>query len=99
MARGKARPDQAIAIGHNPERQRSHNRRVVLEAVRLHGPAGRAAIARLTRLTAPAVSNIVSELVAEGFLVEPGSRRTGRGPPPLENLLHTHGGLTAGAAI
>lgn len=60
-------PSRSVAVGTNPERTRSHNRRVVLETVRQHGQLGRSDIAVLTRLTAQAVSNIVAELVEEGF--------------------------------
>jgi predicted NBD/HSP70 family sugar kinase len=86
-------------VGTNPERTRSHNRRVVLETVRQHGLLGRSDIAALTRLTAQAVSNIVAELVAEGFLVEQGRRRTARGQPPVELAVNPDGGMTAGVEI
>ena len=99
MPRGKSKAGQIIAIGNNPERTRSHNRRVVLESVRRHGPIGRAEIARLTRLTTQAVSNIVAELVAEGFLLEGGRRRIGRGQPPVELVVNPDGGMTAGIEI
>ncbi|HVM82832.1 MAG TPA: helix-turn-helix domain-containing protein, partial [Candidatus Binatia bacterium] len=51
-------------FGTNLEHARSHNRRVVLEAVRLHGSLSRAEIARFTMLTSQTVSNIVEELEA-----------------------------------
>ncbi len=99
MRRGRFRPEQVIAIGNNQPRTRSHNRRVVLEAVRLHGPLGRAEIGRLTHLTAQAVSNIVSELVEEGLLVERGRLRRGRGQPPVQFMVNPDGGMTAGIEI
>ncbi len=92
-------PSRSVAVGTNPERTRSHNRRVVLETVRQHGQLGRSDIAVLTRLTAQAVSNIVAELVQEGFLTELGRRRTARGQPPVEFAVNPEGGMTAGMEI
>lgn len=89
-------PPQSIATGATP---RSGNRRVVLETVRLHGRLGRSDIAALTPLTAQAVSNIVADLIAEGFLVELGRRRTARGQPPMELMVNADGGMTAGMEI
>lgn len=89
----------SVALGANPERARRHNRRVVLETLRQHGRLGRSDIANLTRLTAQAVSNIVAELLEEGFLVELGRRRTARGQPPVEFALNADGGVTAGMEI
>jgi predicted NBD/HSP70 family sugar kinase len=71
----------------------------VLETVRQHGLLGRSDIAALTRLTAQAVSNIVAELVEEGFLMEQGRRRTARGQPPVELAVNPAGGMTAGMEI
>jgi len=56
-------------IGSNPERNRSHNRRVVLDVVRQLGPVGRMEISRHAHLSTQAVSNIVEDLVAEHDLV------------------------------
>ncbi|WP_186418475.1 ROK family transcriptional regulator [Bosea sp. CS1GBMeth4] len=89
----------SAALGTNPERARRHNRRVVLETLRQHGRLGRSDIANLTRLTAQAVSNIVAELLEEGFLVELGRRRTARGQPPVDFALNAAGGVTAGMEI
>ncbi|PSC03829.1 sugar kinase [Alsobacter soli] len=92
-------PPALVALGGNAERTRSHNRRVVLETVRRHGPLGRSDIAALTQLTAQAVSNIVTELAAEGFLMERGRRRTARGQPPVDFAVNPDGGMTAGMEI
>ncbi|RXT54602.1 sugar kinase [Bosea sp. Tri-44] len=90
---------QSVALGANPERARHHNRRVVLETLRQHGRLGRSDIANLSRLTAQAVSNIVAELLEEGFLIELGRRRTARGQPPVEFALNADGGVSAGMEI
>ena len=88
-----------VAIGTNPERNRSHNRRVVLDVVRMHGALGRTEIARLTRLTPQAVANIVEELCSEDMLVEVGRRRAGRGQPPIQFAVNPEGPMTAGVEI
>jgi len=90
---------RAVAIGSNPERNRAHNRRVVLEVVRLHGHVGRTEIARHARLTAQAVSNIVDELIADGLLIELGRLRNGRGQPPIQFAVNPDGPLTAGVEV
>ncbi|MBN9335227.1 MAG: sugar kinase, partial [Devosia sp.] len=62
---GRSKKDlrQRVAIGSNPERNRAHNRRVVLEVIRMHEHLGRTEIARRAQLTAQAVANIVDELL------------------------------------
>jgi len=101
------RMERAAGIfGTNLEHARSHNRRVVLEAVRLHGALSRAEIARFTMLTSQTVSNIVEELEAGGMLRADAPRTGGRGQPatPLSidpdgaysvGLQFDHHGLTA----
>jgi predicted NBD/HSP70 family sugar kinase len=89
----------AMAIGTNPERNRSHNRRVVLDVVRRFGPLGRMAIARRARLSAQAVANIVGELVDEGLLIQGERLRAGRGQPPIQFQVNPDGGVTAGIEI
>lgn len=88
-----------ITIGRNPERSREHNRRVVLDAIRQHGALGRMHIARLTQLTPQAVANIVDELVGEGFLIEMGRLKAGRGQPPVQFAVNPDGGATVGIEI
>ncbi|WP_319531311.1 ROK family transcriptional regulator [uncultured Cohaesibacter sp.] len=88
-----------FAIGNNPERNREHNRRVVLDLVRQHGSLGRMEIARHTHLTAQAVANIVDELVNENLLKNEGRRRTGRGQPPIQFAVNPDGASTIGIEI
>jgi predicted NBD/HSP70 family sugar kinase len=99
MPRQKSSSPSKVAIGNNPERNRTHNRRVVLDAVRLHGPLGRTAIARLAHLSSQAVSNIVNELLEEGLLLECGRLRVGRGLPPVQVAVNPDGGMTVGVEI
>jgi predicted NBD/HSP70 family sugar kinase len=85
--------------GTNIEHARTWNRRVVLEAVRLHAPISRAEIARATGLTAQTVSNIVEELRRDGLLRHAGRRRSGRGQPPVDLVMEPNGGFTVGLHV
>ncbi len=70
--------------GTNLEHARVHNRRVIIEAVRLHGELTRAELARLTALTPQTVSNIVAELEQMDLLTSHQPRRaSGRGQPAV----------------
>jgi predicted NBD/HSP70 family sugar kinase/biotin operon repressor len=85
--------------GSNPELTRGFNRRVILEAVRLHGPLSRADLARMTGLSAQAISNIADQLRGEGLLIEERRRSGARGQPPLELALNPTGGHTLGLSL
>src|SRR5689334_24919249 len=89
---------KAIA-GTNLEQARSHNRRVVIEAVRINGSLQRAAIARLTALTTQTVSNIVEELEqAELLRPEPTLKGT-RGQPAVPYSINPDGGYSIGLQL
>jgi len=95
----KSKAGTSSTIGSNPERNRSHNRRVVLDVVRQLGPVGRMEISRHAHLSTQAVSNIVDELVADGLLIKTGRLRAGRGLPPIQFAVNPDGGMTAGLEI
>jgi predicted NBD/HSP70 family sugar kinase len=82
--------------GTNLEYARSYNRRVVLEAVRLHGPLSRAEIARLTALTPQTISNIAQELEHAGLVRATGRRRAATGQPPIELAINAEIAYTIG---
>lgn len=69
--------------GTNLEHARAHNRRVIIEAIRLNGELTRAELARLTALTPQTVSNIVAELEQAELLTSRQPRRSGRGQPSI----------------
>ena len=98
-SRSKRNLRQRVAIGSNPERNRAHNRRVVLEVIRMHEHLGRTEIARRAQLTPQAVANIVEELLDEGLLIELGRLRSGRGQPPIQFAVNPNGPLTAGIEV
>lgn len=95
----KSKAGARSTIGSNPERNRSHNRRVVLDVVRQLGPVGRMEISRHAHLSTQAVSNIVEDLVADGLLIGTGRLRAGRGLPPIQFAVNPNGGMTAGIEI
>ena len=82
--------------GTNLEHARAHNRRVVIEAIRLHGELTRAELARMTALTPQTVSNIVAELEQAGLLTSRQPRRSGRGQPSIPVTLNPTSAWSSG---
>ena len=85
--------------GSNALRSRAFNRSLVLGHVRASGASGRAQIARASGLSTQAVSNIIAELVAEGWLVEAGRLRRGRGLPAVQYALDARAGTALGIEV
>jgi len=86
-------------IGSNAGRNRSHNRRVVLDFVRANEPAGRAQIARYCALSIQAVSNIIEQLESEGLLRAAGHRTGARGKPALQYRFNPDGAFAIGVEL
>lgn len=95
MAPTQVRSDAAVALPRDafasgaprrakvlPEHARAHNRTLVLQTLLDDGPSSRADLARATSLTRVTVSDLVAELVAEGLLVELGTREDSRPGKP-----------------
>ncbi|BBP74826.1 transcriptional regulator [Pseudomonas sp. Ost2] len=87
---------RTVTTGTNAEHARLHNRRVILEAIRLGGRLTRADLTRLTSLTAQTVSNIVTELQEEGVLLAHAAEKIGRGQPPVPLSINPQGGYSIG---
>ncbi|MBO6603641.1 MULTISPECIES: ROK family transcriptional regulator [Paracoccaceae] len=85
--------------GSNAERSRAYNRGLVLGHVRRAGASGRAEIARASGLSTQAVSNIIGELVAEGWLYEAGRRTGGRGLPAVTYAIDGAAGTAFGIEL
>src|SRR4051812_31324742 len=81
------------------ESLRDGNRRRVVEALRRHGTASRAEIARVTGLSRSTVSSLVGELQSTGLVVER-PNGVGRGPqqgrPPVLLALDRSAGAVVG---
>lgn len=85
--------------GTNLEQAKSHNRRVVIEAIRTNGPLSRAALARLTALTTQTVSNIVEELEKSKFLKAGKPQKTPRGQPITPYSINPDGAYSIGLEL
>jgi len=85
--------------GTNQEGTSAHNRRVIVDALRLNGSLSRADLARATRLTKQTVSNIVDELERDGLVTAREVIRRGRGQPSTPYSLVPGGAFAIGLQI
>jgi predicted NBD/HSP70 family sugar kinase len=85
--------------GTNLEQAKSHNRRVVIEAIRTNGALSRASIARLTALSSQTVSNIVDGLEQAGFLIAGATLKGGRGQPAVPYSINPDGAYSIGLQL
>ncbi|MFD2053506.1 ROK family protein [Mesorhizobium calcicola] len=85
--------------GTNQEGTSAHNRRVMIEALRLNGALSRADLARATQLTKQAVSNIIEDLESDGLVVALDAVRKGRGQPSTPYRLVPEGAFAIGLQI
>ena len=85
--------------GTNLEQAKSHNRRVVIEAIRTNGPMSRAAIARMTALTTQTVSNIVEELARSHLLIAMEAQKIARGQPITPYMINPAGAYSIGLEL
>lgn len=82
-----------VLKGTNQEFGRPYNRRVVLEAIRQHGPISRASVARDVGLTLQTVSNIVAELEGQRFVLQ--RDQTGEGKSRARQIVMNPNGAFA----
>lgn len=78
---------------------RQYNERVVLQAIRLHGPLPGADIARLTGLTAQTVSMITKSLIEDGYLRKGPPVRGKVGQPSVPLSLDADGAYAIGIKV
>src|SRR5215475_15929599 len=69
---------------------------VVFEAIRIHGPIARTAIAELTGLSKQATSDLVDELLSMQFVREEKSSGRGVGKPPTPISIEPAGAYSLG---
>lgn len=86
-------------VGANIEHAGRHNERMILHAIRVHGPVTRAALADVTGLTPATVTNITNRHLKSGLLESAGKRRGGRGQPATELVVNAGGGFSIGVNI
>ena len=85
--------------GTNQEFGKPYNRRIVLEAIRLHGPIERAEIARRVGLTVQTVANITRELEDLGFVTGIRAEPKGRGSPATSLSINPSGAYAIGISV
>ena len=85
--------------GTNQEGASAHNRRVIIEALRLNGALSRADLARATLLTKQTVSNLMEALEEEGLVIGEEAVRKGRGQPSTPYRLVAEGAFALGLQI
>lgn len=79
--------------GGNRKRIKEHNRILVINHLRLHGPVSRVDLARHTELGLSTITYIVDELLRDGIVVESGSGESSGGRRPT--LLEFNGAVAA----
>lgn len=85
--------------GSNAGRSRTRNRQAVLGQIIAGEAMGRAELARGLGLSTQAVSNIIADLLADGMILEKGTRAAGRGLPTMLYGLNPEGGYAFGVEI
>jgi predicted NBD/HSP70 family sugar kinase len=85
--------------GSNQDGLRQYNERVVLQAVRLHGPLSSAEIARITNLTAQTVSLITKRLLDDELLLRGEPQRGRVGQPSVPLSLNPDGAFAIGIKV
>lgn len=85
--------------GSNQGGVREFNERVVLQAIRLHGPTPKAELARLTRLSAQAISLIMAGLFEDGLVNKLEPVRGKVGQPSVPIALDPNGAFALGIEI
>ena len=85
--------------GANLERAGDHNRRVVLQAIRMADETTRAELAQATDLTPATIANITRRLMDEELVSTPGRRQGGRGQPAMRVAINPKGCFALGLNI
>ena len=85
--------------GTNMDGASAHNRRVVVDALRINGALSRAELARSTLLTRQTTSNIVDALEAAGLVVPEAAVKLKRGQPAVPYKLVPDGAYAIGLHI
>ena len=95
----RTQPHATRTVGSNQVGMRQFNERIVLQAIRLHGPLAKADVARLTRLSMQSVSTIVDRLIDDGLLAKQARVRGRIGQPSVPIALRPEGAYTIGVKV
>ena len=85
--------------GSNQTGMRQYNERVVLQAIRLHGPTPKADLARLTHLSTQTVSIIINRLLEDELVLKLEPQRGKVGQPSVPIALNPDGAFSIGIKI
>lgn len=85
--------------GANLEHAKSLNRRVAFESIYRHGPISRTDVANRTQLTPQTVTNIVSELMPHGLIIERSLHTGKKGKPARQYEINRDGIVNIGLHI
>lgn len=99
MASAGTRSPLKRTVGSNQVGMRQFNERIVLQAIRLHGPLPKADVGRLTRLSMQTVSMIVDRLIDDGLLAKQARVRGRIGQPSVPIALNPDGAYTLGIKV
>jgi glucokinase-like ROK family protein len=83
----------------NRELIRAINRSHILNAIKTHGPIGRAEIARRTGLSPATVTAITAKLMAQGLVLEKAAGDSSGGRPPILLVINPKGGYVVGIKL
>jgi predicted NBD/HSP70 family sugar kinase len=92
-------PELRTKAGANIGGASEHNRRVVMQGLRVNGAMTRAQIARGTGLVPQTVSNIVEDLEREGLVIAAEPIKGGRGQPATPYSIAPNGAFAIGLQI
>ncbi len=100
MTRAAPRSPTLTPRGSNQDGVRQYNERAVLQTIRTHGPLPKADLARITHLSAQAVSLIIDRLLDDGLVTKLAPVRGGRvGQPSVPIALHPDGAFSVGIKV
>jgi N-acetylglucosamine repressor len=83
----------------NRELIRAINRSHVLNAIKTHGPIGRADIARQTGLSPATVTSISAKLISQNLVLEKSAGDSSGGRPPILLVINPKGGYVVGIKL
>ncbi len=88
-----------LAPTGNRELIRAINRSHVLNAIKTHGPIGRADIARRTGLSPATVTSISAKLISQHLVLEKSAGDSSGGRPPILLVINPKGGYVVGIKL
>src|SRR6185312_14390892 len=85
--------------GANIRAAAAHNRKIILQSLRVLKTAERNDLAGITGLTSPAVFKIVRDLLQEGLVISPDIRRGAKGQPAGVLAVNPDAAFSVGVGI